>query len=42
VIEGKGPNDRKEGTLGSKYDQATIVSSLSGDAFVPTLKELGY
>lgn len=42
VIEGKGPNDRKEGRFGSKYDYASIVSSLSGDAFMPTLKELGY
>jgi hypothetical protein len=42
VVEGKGPNDRKEGMFGSKYDFAKVVDAFSGDAFAPTLQELGY
>ncbi|MGO9117735.1 MAG: ABC transporter substrate-binding protein [Desulfomonilaceae bacterium] len=42
IVEGKGANERQEGTFGSKYDYAKVVDVFSGDAFAPTLQELGY
>ncbi len=42
VVEGKGADERKEGAFGSKYDFATVVDVFTGDAFAPTLRELGY
>jgi branched-chain amino acid transport system substrate-binding protein len=42
IVEGKGPDERKEGTFGSKYDYAKVVDVFTGEAFAPTLQELGY
>ena len=42
VVKGKGPDERKERAFGSKYDFATVVDVLTGDAFAPTLRDLGY
>ncbi len=42
IIEGKGPDERKDGTFGSKYDYAKVVDVFTGESFAPTLQELGY
>ncbi|MGO9117736.1 MAG: ABC transporter substrate-binding protein [Desulfomonilaceae bacterium] len=42
IIEGKGPDERKDGTFGNKYDYARVVDVFTGDTFAPTLQELGY
>ncbi len=42
IVEGKGPDERKEGAFGSKYDYAKVVDVFTGEAFAPTLQELGY
>jgi branched-chain amino acid transport system substrate-binding protein len=42
IVEGKGPDDRKEGTFGSKYDFGKVVDAFTGEAYAPTLQELGY
>ena len=42
IVEGKGADERKEGAFGSKYDYAKVVDVFTGDAFAPTLQELGY
>jgi branched-chain amino acid transport system substrate-binding protein len=42
IVEGKGPGERQNGAFGSKYDFGRIVDAISGEAFVPTPKELGY
>jgi branched-chain amino acid transport system substrate-binding protein len=42
IVEGKGPDERKGGAFGSKYDFGRIVDAISGEASVPTPKELGY
>jgi len=42
IVEGKGPAERKDGAFGSKYDFGKIVDAFPGEAFVPSLKELGY
>jgi branched-chain amino acid transport system substrate-binding protein len=42
IVEGKGPTERQNGAFGSKYDFGRIVDAVSGEAFVPTPKELGY
>ncbi|HSR09835.1 MAG TPA: ABC transporter substrate-binding protein [Thermodesulfobacteriota bacterium] len=38
IVEGKGPKDRKD----PKYDYAKIVDVYAGDAFLPTVKEMGW
>lgn len=42
IVEGKGPDERKDGAFGSKYDYAKIVDVFTGETFAPTLQELGY
>jgi branched-chain amino acid transport system substrate-binding protein len=42
IVEGRGPDERKEGTFGTKYDYAKVVDVFTGEAFAPTLQELGY
>ncbi len=42
IVEGKGADERKEGAFGSKYDYAKVVDVFTGEAFAPTLQELGY
>ncbi len=42
IVEGKGPADRKTGAFDSKYDFGKMVDAFPGEAFAPTLKELGY
>jgi branched-chain amino acid transport system substrate-binding protein len=42
IVEGKGPDERKDGAFGNKYDYAKVVDVFTGDAFAPTLQELGY
>jgi branched-chain amino acid transport system substrate-binding protein len=42
IVEGKGADERKEGVFGSKYDYAKVLDVFTGDAFAPTLQELGY
>jgi branched-chain amino acid transport system substrate-binding protein len=42
IVEGKAPGERKSGTFDAKYDFGRIIDSVSGETFVPTLKELGY
>ncbi len=42
IVEGKGPDERKAGIFDSKYDFGKIVDAFSGEAFAPTLQELGY
>jgi branched-chain amino acid transport system substrate-binding protein len=42
IVEGKAPADRKAGTFDSKHDFGKIVDAFPGEAFAPTLKELGY
>jgi branched-chain amino acid transport system substrate-binding protein len=41
VIQGKGPDERKSGPE-SKYDFGKVVDAFSGEAFAPSLKDLGY
>ena len=42
IVEGKGPDERKEGVFGRQYDYAKVVDVFTGDGFAPTLQELGY
>ncbi len=42
IVEAKVPDERKEGASGGKYDYARVVDVFTGDAFAPTLQELGY
>ncbi len=42
IVEGKGPDERKEGGFGTKFDYAKVIDVFSGEAFAPTLQELGY
>lgn len=41
VVQGKGSEERKAGPE-SKYDFGRIVDAFSGEAFAPSLKDLGY
>lgn len=42
IVEGKGPEERRADRYPEKFDYAKIVDVYSGDAFVPSLKSLGY
>jgi branched-chain amino acid transport system substrate-binding protein len=42
IVEGKSPDERKSGGPEAKNDFGKVVDAFSGEAFAPTLKELGY
>ncbi len=42
IVEGKGEAERKEERYPAKFDYARVVDVYAGDAFVPSLKDLGY
>ncbi len=42
IVEGKGEAERKETRYPAKFDYARVVDVYAGDAFVPSLKDLGY
>jgi branched-chain amino acid transport system substrate-binding protein len=42
IVEGKGPEDRKSDRYPEKFDYARIVDVYAGDAYVPSMKSLGY